>query len=426
MSIMTKIMRHIRVIVGVVVVIGIGATAYFFFSSSTANLTTGTGSSGLFGDLGQGGVGTPGQNQPGTGSSETIGTIAGSSGVEVAPRLIRITEGPVAYGLFALATTTKNVVATTSTESSTLPDTEIRFIDRGSGNMYAYRVSTRNLSRLSNRTIPGVQEVAWLPNGEMAYLRFLSEESDGSRHTETYALPAGGENGRALSRDLADVYATPSGGLLSLTSGTNGSTATLSKADGSGARTLFSSTLGKLFVFATDGPYFAATPSSARLSGYAFSVSASTGVFTRILGPLRGLSILPNHTGTKALFSYFDGTGMRLAVYDIAKRETVPLPVSTLAEKCAWVPDDTGAYCGVPVSDSFTNAEIPDDWYQGVLHTADRVWNIDLTDRVATLVANLPALSDTPIDAVSLTFDENSKTLSFISRTDGSLWLYEL
>src|SRR3989344_3054131 len=339
-------MRRPLIIAGILVIlIALGAAAYFLFFSSTASLTTGTGSSGLFGNLGQGGVGTSGQNQPGTGSSEAIDTITGSSGVEVAPRLIRITDGPVAYGLFALATTTKSVVAATSTESSTLPDTEIRFIDRGSGNMYAYRVSTRNLSRLSNRTIPGVQEVAWLPNGEMAYLRFLSEESDGSRHTETYALPAGGENGRALSRDLADVYATPSGGLLSLTSGTNGSTATLSKADVSGARTLFSSTLGKLFVFATDGPYFAATPSSARLSGYAFSVSASTGVFTRILGPLRGLSILPNHTGTKALFSYFDGTGMRLAVYDIAKRETVPLPVSTLAEKCAWAPDDTGAYC---------------------------------------------------------------------------------
>ena len=420
-------MRRTTIIAGaVVIVIGVGVVAYFFFSSSTASLTTGTGSSGLFGNLGQGGVGTSGQNQPGTGSSEAIDTITGSSGVEVAPRLIPITDGPVAYGLFALATTTKSVVAATSTESSTLPDTEIRFIDRGSGNMYAYRVSTRNLSRLSNKTVPGVQEVAWLPNGETAYLRFLSTDSDGTRHTETYALPTDGENGRALPRDTADIRTTPAGGLLSLASGTNGSTATLSKADGSGARTLFSSTLGKLFVFATDGPYFAATPSSARLPGYAFSVSASTGIFTRVVGPLRGLSVLPNHKGTKVLFSYFDGTGVRLAVYDITKRETILLPVSTLAEKCVWSLDDSAAYCGVPVTGSFGNAELPDDWHQGAVHTTDRLWGIDLADRVATLVANLPALSDAPIDAVSLTLDKNGEILSFINRTDGSLWLYEL
>ena len=419
-------MRRIFIIAGaVVIVIGIGAAAYFLFFSSTPSLTTGENeSSGLFGDPGQAGTSDSGQNQPGTGSSENTGTAGESTGIEIAPRLIRITEGPVAYGLAVLSTTT---ISTTATASSTkpvlIPDTEIRFIDRTSGNMYAYRASTRTLSRLSNKTIPGVQEVAWLPSGEMAYLRFLSSDPDGSRHKETYALPADGESGRALARDMADVRATPSGGLLSLASGTNGSTATLSKADGSGTRTLFSSTLGKLFVFATKESYFAATPSSTHLGGYSFSVNASTGVFTRILGPLRGLSILPNRAGTKILFSYFDGAGMRLAGYDIAEREIIPLPVATLAEKCAWASDDASAYCGIPTAFS---ANLPDDWHQGAIAFTDRLWKIDFADRVAVLIANLPALFETPIDTVSLTLDKDDEVLLFINRRDGSLWFYDL
>ena len=107
---------------------------------------------------------------------DTAGPVEGAGEV-VAPRLLKITDGPVAEGAVALfipakaptqaapvslgSTSAEVAVATQGTPA----DTEVRYVDRASGNIYAFRIHDRVLTRIGNKTLPGVQEASWLADG---------------------------------------------------------------------------------------------------------------------------------------------------------------------------------------------------------------------------------------------------------------------
>ena len=69
---------------------------------------------------------------------------------------------------------------------------------------------------------------------------------------------------------------------------------------------------------------------------------------------------------------------------------------------------------------------LPDDWYQGATSFTDRIWRIDLTTRLATLVVDPSQAGNVNIDAVNLTIDPNSQVLVFRNKKDSSLWAYSL
>lgn len=423
--------RTLTLIAIVIVILGLIIGVYFFFFANKGPSLT-VGGSAVENPFGGVGSGTSTNTGVGTGSSgETDFTDTGATAVaaQPAPRLVEISTGPVADGTADVRVVVPPQGTVDADDSSTAPtagtttDTEIRYIERSSGNVYAYRVHANTLTRISNRTVPGVQDASWLADGSMAYARYVTTDADGTMHVEGYALPSTGVGGFALPRDLAQAFAAGSSTLFTLAAGTNGSIGTLAKADGTGGHTAFSSLLSQITAFYSKAGLFAMTRPSASVGGYAFSVDGS-GSFVRTLGPLNALSILPNHAGTKLLVSYLDAGTLRLASYDLASKQLTALPVSTLAEKCAWTADDLSAYCGVPVS--LPSGTLPDDWYQGAVSFSDRIWKIDFDSRVAELIANLPTLAKTDIDATSLALDPTEDVLTFINKRDGSLWSYDL
>ena len=387
---------------------------YYFFANTGSGITVENGAPT------QTPFGTPGQNAPApTGSDTTSGTSSTIAGTQVAPHLIMITSSPVAHGFLVLdAATTSPATSATSTPSS---GTSVRYIDRTSGNMYAYNVTEGTSVRLTNHTAPGVEEAAWVADGSLAFIRFLTSDTDKSEHIDTYALPADGTDGRLLARDLSEVL-TQGNTLFTFMPSTSGSVGTVSKTDGSAAATLFTTALASLqFSFAGTN-LFAYTKPSAQTNGYAFLVDRKSGAFAKIVGPLSGFAALPSPSGAQLLVSYLNNGVLTLALFDAKTHAFTTLPVATLAEKCVWAPDGQSAYCGVPTALSVQN--LPDSWYQGTVAFSDRLWKIDLVARAATLVANLPELTKTPVDATSLTIDKNENTLVFMNKRDGSLWAY--
>lgn len=415
--------RGLRILIIVLILIALGAGAYFLFfaSSSSPGLEVGTGSP--FGDLG----GTNGTTDTGPGAGENVvggdatGTGAGAETAlptQVTSRLARITIGPVAPGFAVLATTTKATGTTT-------PEIEVRYVEQGSGNIFSYLVRAHALTRLSNRTIPGIQEVSWLSDGSIAYLRFLSVSDSGQEAIETYALPLTKKDPYFLPRDLDSLAVRGLTSIFGLTTTTSGSSGTTMKTDGSGTKTVFSSALSSLVGrFAGASSLLVQTKASARASGYAFMVPLATGVFDRILGPLAGLATLPSPSGKKILYSYATSGGFALALFDVASRTATALPVATLADKCAWGLDDSDAYCAVPISPSV--GTYPDDWYQGAAPFTDRLWRINVDSRVAEFVVNLKTESGIDFDADAITVSPKDDGLIFRNRLDGSLWAYDL
>ena len=397
------------IVASVIFVAGIGIGVYFFFFQESATLSVDPGNT--FGTAGD----TPPQVE-----EPDAGPLMVGAGEEVLPQLFRITDKPVAFGVIALSVSPTVVASGTD---SVRGDVEVRYVDRASGNVYAYRAYERTLTRISNRTVPGIQEASWLSDGSAALVRFLSTDtSTNTESVETYVLPVTGEGGFFLERGLAQTLGVDATTFFTLKTNSYGSTGTLANNKGEVIKTIFTSTLSSLQVFGVSKGYIAQTKASSALDGYAFSVSG-TGVFSRIIGPFKGLSILPNKDGSLVLYSYQTDKMARLALLNRNTGEVIALPLSTLAEKCVWSGDEKSIYCGVPQS---TSGNIPDDWYQGARFFTDRIWKIDLNDRIATLLLDPTKAEGVAIDMVSLSTDKSSDFLFFKNKQDGSLWAYDI
>ncbi len=396
--------RLLVIIASIVVVLGVLVGVYFIFFS------------------GKGGVGTnpnpfvgAGDKEPG--SDVPTGPVEGA-GTVVAPRLIRITEGPVAHGSLALQIKTPGVSSTTPD----LEDTEVRYIERQSGNVYAFRLHDRTLTRTSNKTLPGVIDATWFTDGSQALARFVSNET-GTDSLATYVLSASGGEGYFLAPNLASVGVVASSSVYTLSSGSGGSSVSLINPSTGAISTAFTSPLSAVSVlpFGTSD-FLVTTKPSQEVAGYSFIYSTKSKLFTRIVGPYSGLSTLPDPTSKRVLYSYVYRGKVLLAVVDTTDRTVIQLPVATLAEKCAWAPDGQSLYCGVPTA---LSTDLPDAWHQGAKHFTDRLWNIDLGTRLATLIVDPLAVAETSIDMVALTLDPAEDALIFTNKTDGSLWAYD-
>lgn len=399
--------------VALLLVIGLGVTAYVYFSSGTRVAVAPKGGASLP---------VAGQKAANGGTAAGGSTTGGGTPVAVSARLVKISAGPVVPGM---AVVDKKAASASSSPPSASPgagEITVSYIERQSGNVFSYLVGAKTLTRTSNRTVPGIQSALWLPDGTTAFVRYFS--GDDASTINTYALRANGSEGFFLPQDLADI-AVSSTSVLALASGVNGSTASLLRTDGTRATTVFSSPLSSLRVsFAGKTAYLAVTKPATALLGDAFLVGA-TGRFSRIIGPLYGLAALPSRSGKWLLASHTVGSDMRTELVNTASGETLPLPIKTLADKCAWTADDSAIYCGVPENPPAGYA-YPDDWYQGAAHFSDRIWKIEVNGRYAQLVLDFSKEASGELDAESLALNPLGTVLVFVNKNDGSLWSYQL
>lgn len=406
--------RALIIVAGVVVVIGVLIAVYFLaFASKKGNLSVGSGNP--FSGATSGNA-APSSDLP------TEGTLQ-NAGTQLAPQFIKITDGPVARGSVAMDVSgSVQSAGTSSSATATTPDVEVRFIDRTSGNVYSYLAHERMLTRISNKTLPGIQMASWTPDGSRAYAQFLSS-TNGEEHVSTYALNAAGGDGYLLQNDLAEVQVAGSSTLFTLFAGSTGSVGTIARADGSNQKTLFSSVLSSIVVHPTAKDLYATNKPSSGLDGYAFDINRSTGAFSRILGPFLGLSVLPSPDGKNLVYSYTSSGTYYLQLYNVASHTSTALPVATLAEKCAWAANSQSVYCAVPTN---LAGNLPDDWYQGAVTFTDRIWHIDLSQHIATLVLDPKQIGKVDVDAAALTIDPNESVIIFMDKHSGALYAYSL
>lgn len=413
-------MRRTLIIIAIVIVLaGAGAGAYFYFASRAPSVSVAPEGSTSLPVV----SGTTGSSGTGAGDAGTTTTSpsTGTTGspTAVSARLVKISSGPVVPGEIV---SDKKATASSSVEAT------INYIDRQSGNIYSYLVGAKTNTRISNRTIPGIQSALWFPNASSTLVRYLSGADFST--INSYVLPTSGSlpaqagGGFFLSQNLADV-AVSDVGILSLSSGVNGSVASLARADGSRATQVFTTPLSSLRIsFAGKSQYLAFTKPSARLSGTAFLVD-SAGHFSRVAGPANGLVALASPSGKWLLVSSVAGGTMRMQLVNTLTNETLALPVATIADKCVWTADDLSIYCGIPVGPS-PSFNYPDDWYQGAVSFSDRIWKIQVSGRYAQFVLDFSKESGTTLDAEALAVDPLNTVLTFVNKNDGSLWSYQL
>ena len=398
-------MQRLLVIVAAVIVIaGVGVGVYFMFFAGGANIIVAP--SGDADTLPEAG------SVPTAPVDEETPVVDIEQPRQVAARLVQISKGPVVTG----------AVVYTASSTDSAPEVAVNFIARESGNIYRYLVQSGSLTRTSNKTIPGIQETLWLPDGSLAYVRYLSGETHDT--INTYALPESGDGGYFLAQNIADL-SVHDAEILTVAEGTNGSVATRSRADGSNARQVFVTPLSMLRAnFLGVREHLTFTKPSALTPGYAYLVN-SIGNFERIAGPLNGLVALPSSSGEWVLISYSSQGLPALSLYEVKERTLIALPIATIADKCVWADDDRAVYCGVPI-DPPESYIYPDDWYQGAVAFRDRLWKIDVEGRFAELVLDFEKETGQSLDATGLAIDTAPTILVFKNKRDASLWSYAL
>lgn len=359
------------------------------------------------------GAGNATSSPSGSSDSDVDSGFSPQPGTAPPPRLVRISKGPVAVGV---------VVAPLSVVGATTTDLMVSYIERRGGNVFRYNTRTGAITRTSNRTVPGIMTAAWLPNASAAFVQYLSGNNFST--VNTYALNAEGGEGFTLPTDISSL-AVSSSSVLTLTTGVNGSIASVSRPDGSRTTTVFTTPLTQLRVaFAGRGKYVAFTKPSQTLPGSAFLVDEA-GRFNRVAGPSSGLVALPSPSGKWILVSTATQGKLALSLVNLETRQELPLPLATIVDKCAWSYDETSVYCGIPVDPSSNNT-YPDDWYQSAVTFSDRLWKINVQGRFAQLVLDFNQKTDRPLDAVALSIDPEGRFLTFVNKLDGSLWGYSL
>ncbi len=389
----------------VVVIAGIGSFVYFryFYHPSGLVVTPAD----------QAGLPVAGQGSVTSTNSASNPSSAVAGPTVVTQKLIEIASGPVVPGVAVTDTVASSSGATTTYAVAS-------YIDRQSGNVYNYSEQSGQITRTSNKTIPGIEQAYWIPDGSTAYVQYLSGATMST--VNTYALPANGNGGFFLSQDLADLAVSQTH-LLALATGVNGSVANLENTDGTGSVQAFSTPLTDIRIsFAGKNQYAVFTKPTASLSGYLYLVK--NGQFSSAAGPLNGLVALVSPSGAWAIVSYTASGQMRMELVNLTDGSALPLPVATIADKCTWSADSTQVFCGIP--DNPPQGAYPDDWYQGVTHFSDSLWKIDVSGRYAQLVDRISQEAGVALDIERPALDPASQAIVFTNKNNGSLWLYKL
>lgn len=309
-----------------------------------------------------------------------------------------------------------------------------RFIEKGTGNVYQVSPENSDEVRLSNTTIPKIQEVVWQGDALHLIARYTKDgENDTIQSyyakltSPTAVEPDGALQGAFLSDNISFIAKNPDQNkIFYIIPNSGGSTGILSNFDGTGKIQIFASPLKEWQTqWVSANTIALLTKPSAGIQGFLFFLNAKTGALTRAITGVNGLTALVSPDSSTALYSTsYQGT-LSLNLYSFSAGTTESVAIATLPEKCVWSKNDTATiYCGVP--NYIPNGAYPDDWYQGLTSFSDDIWKIDATTGTARIIAHLKNLSGKDIDTTNLFMDEKENYLFFTNKKDFHVWSLKL
>jgi hypothetical protein len=139
-------------------------------------------------------------------------------------------------------------------------------------------------------------------------------------------------------------------------------------------------------------------------------------------GEAQGTRILygQNVSGNTVL-SLYDKVGFGSEEGVIAHEAAIPL--ATLPEKCAWSTQGMRIYCGA--FSTTPRAQIPDEWYQGVLSFDDTFWRVQSNTSEISFIADptkQPETNGQSFDVFVPFIALGEEYFYFVNKKDSTLW----
>lgn len=418
---------------GVLLIIFLVLGGVFLFMKMNSGGSSGTdpsGSGSVFSPFGQG---SGNQIQSSNGSSTPVLPTGTPIIVTNVPLLRKLSNSPVS------AVMTGSVVDNDGTLTSFA-----RFMERATAHVYETPLSeVRPPVKISNTTVPRIQEALWSGSGSTVVLRYYDESLENiatylakivtkdkkevAFHVETGTSTLATLEGGFLEDNIPQLTFSPDGAslfyLIQTNLGARGYIKNLSKQTG---RLVFSSPLREIVAtWDTSDTILLSTKPSANIPGYVMSLNITTGVVSNVLTEIPGVTARMNPAGNRIIFfSNRDGVPL-LNQLNLTTKEVSGLELTTLPEKCVWSKKEHDVvYCAVPTS--IPAQGYPDTWYRGEVSYSDIVWRLNLETGEQSIVVIPTKLAGEAIDAVQLTLSPEEDFLLFVDRQDGILWSAKL
>jgi len=309
--------------------------------------------------------------------------------------------------------------------------TVVRYVDRATGHIYEADLKTLAKTKITNQTLPKIYEAYFRADGNAVLLRSLKDNSDVVENLSLALTPPQGTSTDALyavsSTALrGDISAVAVGSGNALFYALRDTTSIITSAfNGASARTIFTAPFTDWRLAAAGNSLVVYTKASVNIPGYAYTLNISNGAFTKILGPLNGLIVIPNTAGNRVLYSYVEDNKAKLFAKNLTNNTFSEILPVTLAEKCVWSIRKTGIlFCAAPVDAPGVGE--PDNWYRGATHFSDRIWLFDINTDIAQVLIEPNQSLGIDIDMVEPKLSSNEDYLVFINKTDLSLWALRL
>ncbi len=281
----------------------------------------------------------------------------------------------------------------------------VRFVEKGTGNVYEARSDSIAVARLTNTTIPKIVRAFWLPNGSGFLAQTLVPESE---IIETNFVKLN-KNTASTTVENLTPFGTTIGKLPT------GIKEIAIKPDGS-----------KIFYYTINGSYsnwFISNPDGTN------AVSVFSHPLTEWLPKWFSANIITMQTkGSSETVSYSHSFDVSSKIFKKVGVNAVGISpqTNTLAEKCVQATKEKSLtlYCAVP--SYLPSGNYPDVWYKGLVSTEDFIEKIDINNGIFYNIADISSLSDQKIDVVDMFLSPDESHLIFRNKIDGYLWLLRI
>lgn len=314
----------------------------------------------------------------------------------------------------------------------------IRFIDKATGHIHESPLDTFVVSKISNTTIPKVEEGIWTENGTGVVLRYVKSDNKTIESFYTKLATASTVSaedsispqtleGTFLPQNIVSIAVSPQKNTIAYIAkqNTSGSALLESNPDGKKVKELSKLPLQELVIsWPKQDTLALSTKPSYSTQGVLFLFNKNTGRIKNILSEI-GLTTLINPSASGVVYSKNLNGITTTHLYTINTKSSEILPIQTLPEKCLWSSVNTNIiYCAVPTE--ILSGNLPDTWYQGIVSFSDEIWEMDLETGTTRLLVNPQIFSGEEIDAINLFTNEKEDHLFFTNKKDDSLWALRL
>lgn len=408
--------KKILLIVGIILILAVAA--FFIFRGQPQNGEEGFGFS--FGDF------LPFGSSGNIGSEAVVDTTPkkeekpNQAVSGVVPKLRKISSGPVAgAAIFNIGSTTY-----------------VRFVEKGTGNVYEARSDSSEVKRLTNTTIPKIIRAFWLGDGSGFLAQTLVPDTEiiettfvklgkNTATSSTESLTPFTTTLSKLPTGIAELSIRPDGTkIFYYTLSQNGSNWYTSNPDGTGATLVNNHPLSEwLPAWVSNNLITMQTKASIGVTSHLYHFDPTTKILKKTGAQATGLSTKPKDSNITLLSR--GGSIPSLFVWNSKENKTTDSTRSGLAEKCVWsAKESVSVYCGIP--ENLDQATYPDSWYKGLANTEDSIRKIDLNNLTDYTISYLSDESGQRIDVIDLQISKDETQLVFKNKIDGYLWLLRI